>query len=279
MLTKVESFAVRPSTPSLSLDIGAESSVNPIQLRGVDGLGPVAAAITTSPYAAVDAEELTGASVGKRNIVMRFGLNADWATWTVAELRQELYRYFMPKVTTRLRFHSSHLPICEISGMVESVEPNIFAKDPEVQVSVLCPNPDFVSLTESAFEGVVTNGSIITVVEYEGSAPTGFVLDVRSSTENPSYEGPVLIRVDEVDFELFPLTIDEGRYIEIGSIPGQRYAREITIPDGDVSNLLVAMAVGSTWPMLTPGPNDFQVIASESDQVWNLSYFPRFGGL
>ena len=139
MLTQVDVYGAVNSATALPLS-GAGVYGDPVQIKKIDGLGPVKADIQTATYGAINREYLTGKFYGKRNIVLTLGLNPDWATQTVEELRQLLYAYFTPTQQVELRFQSTHLPEVNIFGYVESMDPNIFSADPEIDVSIIHPD-------------------------------------------------------------------------------------------------------------------------------------------
>lgn len=275
MLTQVDVYGTYESIPPLELPLfGADEEV--IQVKGVDGLGPVKANISSSPYGVVSGEAITGTSVGKRNVVLSLGLNPDWETQTIDELRKLLYKYFMPEADVTLRFTTTHLPLCQIDGVVESLEPNIFAKDPEIQVSVICPRPDFTALDQTVLTGVVTDDDTDLVeIDYVGSAKTGLHILVESSPARGAYTGEVRLVFNSGSFVLEDLSIDDLHSLELNSVPGFKYIRE---PEGSV-NLLGRVQNGYTWPVLQAGINQFAVVADLPGQVWSLSYFAKFGGL
>ena len=191
MITKIEAY--NPKDLSYEFLIISSSLIDsePIQIRNIDGLGPVKASINTAPFGAIDGEAYRGSSMGKRNIVISFGLNPNWSDETVGSLRQSLYDFFMPKMSTRLRLYSDELPTCDISGYVESCEPNIFSKDPDVQVSIICPDPDFVDIELSTAEGIIgtPEEAVATEIEYIGTRPTGVKLTLSSTEDNLEYVG------------------------------------------------------------------------------------------
>ena len=96
-----------------------------------------------------------------------------------------LYKYLLPEQWTRLRFFSDHLPTVDIAGVVETFEPNIFSQDPEIQVSILCPKPDFVDIEATFLTGTVDSGGTIDELEidYIGTVATGFELRIHSSDD------------------------------------------------------------------------------------------------
>ncbi|HXQ38634.1 MAG TPA: phage tail domain-containing protein, partial [Anaerolineales bacterium] len=186
MLTKMEVYGVTDGLPEIPL-LGDSVDNDLIQIRDIGGLEPVKANINTTPFAGYNGEYYLGSNIGKRNIVVTFGLNPDWEDQSISTLRQLLQSYFMTQNQIKLRFFSDELPTCEILGYTESFEPNRFSKDPEVQVSIICPEPDFVGIVPTVINGTVQNTLEYTEIVYEGSVPTGFVLEVASSVTNPSY--------------------------------------------------------------------------------------------
>lgn len=267
---------------------GSPIDFDPILIKGIEGLNPVKANITTAGYADLDGESLSGLSVGKRNIVMTFGLNPDWDTQTVAELRKLLYEYFMTKASVILRFTSDHLPVVQIQGWVESFETVIFAKDPEVQVSIVCPQPNFVASEATFLSGVVGPAfdvlAIVPVeVNYEGSIATGAIIRVETSTDVPTYTGPIRVQNQTSILSIMntdPVTVDSTRYFEINTQKFQKGVRNVLIPSGGYVNLLGYMGTyGTPWLELKPGLNLVGVGSTDPGQVWSITYFGKFGGL
>lgn len=282
MLQKVEIFSANPSAPELPL-AGFAASSDPIFIRDIQGLEPVKAEITTVPLATGRGERRQGSSTGKRNIVLSLGLNPNWVDQTMATLRQHLYRYFMPEEWCKLRFISDHLPTVDIEGYVESMDPNIFSQDPEYQISIICPQPDFVDIDATIYNGVVDDGSIELEFEYIGTVKTGFEVRIDRAVANPSYSGPITITnlapVDAQIIEIDPVVIDTLQYFKLNTTQGRRRLQSVDYADGAFTNLLDKMTGESVWPQLKPGQNVFSVAAEESGQTWTLAYFNRFGGL
>lgn len=273
MLTDIEVITTLPGIPMPALPVIPGASTDPIQVKGIDGLGPVKANINTAPYGVVPGEAITGMSTGKRNIILNLGLNPDWKIQTIAELRKLLYSYFMPESHVGLRFTSTHLPTCIIYGVVESMEPNIFSRDPEIQVSIICGRPEF-----AAEEAILVTGRVGDPLEidYIGSIQTGLNVVVMPSAERGAYTGMVEIAIREQSFFLDDVSIDATRNVELNSVPGYKYIRN-PLPPGE--NLLAKVRSGYIWPYLMPGPNEIKVDADLPGQTWSLSYFAKFGGL
>lgn len=283
MITKIEVFSAQPDAPALPLG-GFFANTDPIQVRDVQGLGPVKADILSTQFASGDGELFQGSSVGKRNIVMTLGFNPSWEDQTLSTLRHMLYRYLLPKAWTKLRFFSDDMPTVDIEGYVESLEPNIFSQDPEMQLSIVCPKPDFIEADATVFYGVVDNGSIILEFEYEGTVETGFEVRIDQTAANVSYVGDLLIRMeqepeDPQDFLVATVTINGTYYFKLSTIKNAKRVSRVTIADGTIFNLLANMDDASVWPVIKPGTNLFSVAAAENDQAWTMAYFNRFGGL
>lgn len=281
MLTKLEVLGLRSLVPTLPLTEDGDAGSDPIQVLGINGLGPVKAAITTAPFGAYDGEALSGMSVGKRNLVLTIGLHPDWAVQTIEELRQLLYNYFMPKLFVQLRFHSTNFPTVKIDGYVESMEPNIFVKTPTIEVSIICPSPDFIALDSTIITGITNDGSDYTEIDYSGSVSTGLLLTVSKSVGDP---GEDTIQINMTG-EYVPLTflargnIDDDIQWELNTVPGGKFVRSVSQTYGTITNYLNDISYDASWPVLYPGVNRIAVITPVVGQNWELSYFTRFGGL
>jgi hypothetical protein len=254
-----------------------------IQILSIDGLGPVKGNVNTTPYGLVDGEVYFGTTIGKRNIVLTLGLNPNWSDQTMASLRKLLYAYFMPKYATKLRFISDLLPDVEISGYVESFEPNIFSKDPQVQISIICPKPEFVAVSPTVVTGTVGDGTVPTEIEYDGTLPTGFLLEVTSSPSRTSYTGPLLV-VNRTPFERTfqaTATVDNTKKFKLSTIPGQKSAVSVLLATGVETSVLSTVDGETTWPQIEPGTNEFSIVVPVGSvgQNWTLVFYKKFGGL
>ena len=281
MITKIEVFSAQPGVSELALG-GSLASADPVHIRNVDGLGPVKAEVATTPFATSDGVLYQGSSIGFRNIVLTMGFAPNWEDQTISSLRQILYGYLLPKAWTKLRFYSDDLPVVDIEGYVESLEPNIFAQDPEMVCSIICPKPDFIDPDAVLITGTVDDGSIENVINYIGTVPTGIELRVQNTVANIAYTGPLLVNINNGDDEFFqidPVTIDADGYFKLSSIANLKRAQLVDPLDDSITNLLTHVTAISGWPRLRPGENVLTVVADEDDQAWTLAYFNRFGGL
>lgn len=279
MITKVEVYSLRQA-PTLSLG-GFMPSDDPVNIRNMDGLGPVKADITTTPSGTSRGETKQGSSTGKRNIVITLGLNPDWSVETMSSLRQRLYAYFMSEAWVKLRFYSDEMATVDIEGTVESCDPNMFSQDPETQISIINEKPDFIEIDASIFKGTVDDGTTWLEVDYQGSVSTGIELRVDRSVDVPAYSGPITISVENFKgvqaIVVDPVTIDTTKSYKMSSVRGHKRVQTEALEDGAVTNLLKNMS--GVWPELQPGENLINVKGTVPGQTWTLAYFNRFGGL
>lgn len=285
----MEVYILGAEAPLLPLSVdGIEA--DSIQIRGITGLEPVKATVSTTPFSSIDGESHNGNLVGKRNIVVTVGFNPDWETQTVDSLRDFLYSYFMPKSKVALRFFDSIRSPCEIEGWVESCSPVLFSKDPEMQISIICPQPYFISSEATIIEGEVkysadiADGTIdlseATEIVYEGSIPTGFKLTISPSEAVPMYDDDLMIGsvngLTEVIHFIGP--VDETRNVVYSSVTGSKYLRNVTDLE-EVENLLGTVVDKPSWMTLRRGSNLVGVGGTAEGQLWVLEYYNRYGGL
>jgi hypothetical protein len=280
VLTEVKAYSSWRSAPTLLLDPNGRPDTDLIQIRNIDGLDPVKASISTSPRAYVDGVTFTGSDIPARNIVLTIHPNPDWRIWTFEKLRRLIYQYFMPKRPIRLEFMSDEIGSVEISGVVESVDANQFSKDPEFLVSVICPDPYFTAIEPIVVTGqTIRAGGSTTVISYDGDVESGVIAKV--SFASGAYPTSIGIQLGDPSLGYFNVaaSVNEALYLEMSSIPMQKYVQNVNIGTGVIDNLLSDVQDGSSWLVLQPGDNEFSVVTDQGVQDWELTFYERFGGL
>lgn len=280
MLTEVKAYSSWQSAPTLPLSANGRAETDLIQVINIDGLNPVKASVSTSPLAVVDGVVYTGSNVPSRNIVLTIRPNPDWEHWSYESLRRLLYSYFMPKALVRLVFTSDDLVPVEIYGIVEDANVNQFSKDPELIVSIICPDPYFTAVDPEIITGQsVRSGGATATISYDGNVETGVYVKVtQASGATPTVIG---IQVGNPATSYFSTLagVTATEYFEMNSLPRQKYVQNVDMNTGIIVNLLSLVEDGSNWPILQPGENDFSVITDNGVQDWELRYYERFGGL
>ena len=277
MLTEVKAYSSWRSAPTLQLDPDGRAEGDLIQIRNITGLDPVKASVSTSPYGSVDGASYTGSKVLSRNIVLTLKPHPNWDTWTYENLRRLIYSYFMPKLITRLVFYSEDMLPVEIYGVVEDVSINMFSKDPEFLVSIICPDPYFTALNPTILTGI--NG-VTNTFDYNGNVESGMIVKVTHVSGAPT---TINIQLGDPKITNFGVvaTVTSTKYFELSSIPMQKYVQNVNVGTGVIDNLLsnVYLQEGALWPILQPGENEFKVITDNGVQDYQLIFYERFGGL
>lgn len=140
MLTKLEVQNVQSNVLPLTL----EDASNGYLVRDIQGLDPVKATITSSQMAQVDGAQPQASRRETRNITMKIGLQPNnTLNHDVASLRTNLYNFLISKALVNLSFYTDGSLYATTTGIVESCTNNMFSADPEVDVSIICYDPDF----------------------------------------------------------------------------------------------------------------------------------------
>lgn len=155
-------------------------------VKNIEGLGPVKADVSTIPDVSDRGNTYLSARDGGRNIVFTLGFNPIYsANETITVLRRKLYEVFMPKNDIELDFTVDGIGVVRIKGHVESHEPVIFTKDPQVQISILCHDPYFQSL--DGLQSYTLPGGTGTQFSFnfDGFVPSGFIFDFVMTGARP----------------------------------------------------------------------------------------------
>lgn len=282
----MEAFSAQLSAPVLQMAGGDMAANDQVQIRDIQGLGPVKADVSSTALATGRGEIYQGSSVGKRNIMLTLGLNPDWEVQDMAVLRQKLYSYFIPQQWCKLRFFSSHLPVVEIEGICESVDPNLFSQDPELEISILCHNPDFIDADATLMDGILSDVLIQLPFVYTGQLSTGFEFTVKATAPRPTYNSGFTFIMQSPSipqqFELSaPIIVDATQYLKLTTIRKMRRIQNIRVADGVATNLMSKMTLGSVWPEILPGNNELTIgiNGAQTGQKFQFAYFNRYAGL
>lgn len=273
MLRKIDVVTRRGTT--LSLDLFENESG--YQVADVDGLDPVKAELSSSPYVGMDGEDFQSARRGFRQIVISLDLQPDFESDTFATLRRRLYEYLMPKSTVKLRFYLDTGLYVDIDGTVENHSSAMFKEDPEVKVTLICFQPDLVNPNRVSLDSVTVSTSAVTEIDYPGTIDTGTVVTLNVNrnlagfTIYNSVEEGVLSQLD------FTYPLINGDELVVSSLRG---AKGITLTRAGVSSsLLYGRSAQSKWIEFSTGVNEFRVYAPGDPVPFTLEYVERYGGL
>lgn len=273
MITLIEARNSQGTLLSLPLgDISGGYSV-----QDVDGLDPVDAIIVSSDYAGTDGEQFESSRLGRRNIVLKLGYEPDYVSTSVRSLRKKLRGVFKNKQPVNLRFYDDEGPVVEIDGRVEYNKTPLFEQEPIAEISVICFEPDFVSISSVTKPGTSVNGDATTLIQYGGDENTGVVLTVnvnQTLTEFTVYNTGDDDIVKTLDIQA---SLVAGDVVTISTVPGSKYVR--LTRSGVTTSLLYAMSTQSTWVDLSEGENLFRVYNTGTSMPYTVTYFERYGSL
>lgn len=273
MLTLVEVTNDRGDTLELPLlDASAGYSV-----REITGLDPVDAALTTTTMAQQDGAQPQNARRDSRNITMKLGLEPDYVETTVQSLRAALYPYLLPKKNVQLAFYLDGELYVTTSGQVESFQNPMFSADPEVDISILCYDPDFYSPDAVSFGSSTVSNTNTQIITYEGTTEAGIIFEMTLDRDIDSFA--IYSTKPDNTVQQFLATGDfrNGDVLTMISIEGLR-AFTIT-RDMIPFSAMYYVDVTSNWISLENGDNDFRVFTSGAAISYTVTYTPKYGAI
>lgn len=273
MLVRVE---VRTSQGAL-LTLPLDDVSSGLVVENIDGLDPVKATLVSSSFAGADGEQYHSSRRDSRNLKLKIGLEPDYVTTMVGDLRKRLYGFFMPKTQVSLRFVMDDGLYVDILGRVESFLTPLFAKDPAVDISLMCYDPDFLDPNPVTASGMSTADSTEVLFPYVGTVETGLLLTLRPDRDVNAftfYHRPPDGTLRTLDFSI-PLVA--GDVLAISTVTG---AKGVTLTRSSTqSSALYGVSPQSNWLEFQPGDNFLRLYASGAAFPFDLSYTTRYGGL
>lgn len=274
MLTKVDVDNLQGGTLSLPL----QPSTPGYMVREIEGLDPVKASITSSEFAQLDGSQFQSARMENRNLVLRIGLEPYFAGGsTVSSLRTALYGYFMPKSSVKLTFYIDDVATYSIQGVVESFETPLFAKDPEVAISLICTDPDFTAIAATTVNGNTVADATEQTISVAGSVETGYLFTINVNRSIAGFS--IFTRRPDGSTTQMDVTIAlvAGDVVKISTVPKNKYA---TLTRASVTtSILYAVSNSAKWGPLYSGTNYFRVLVSGAAIPYTVVYTNRYGGL
>ena len=260
---------------SIVLPIGEDR--NGFYIKDIDGLDPVPASLSSSSFGQLDGEVEQGARREKRNIVLTVGLEPDYISRTVSQMRRELYRYFMPKSKATFKFYSDDLEVVSIRGTIEDMDAPLFTNDPQAVISIVCYNPDFQSLIETSLPGSTTSSGVDTILDYPGSADVGFLFTLNV---NRSITGFVINQTlpdsSQKTFE-FQYPLVSGDILQISTVAGSKFAQ--LTRNSTLKSAIAGVSPQADWISLAQGSNKLRVNVAGAAIPYTIKYTARYGGL
>ena len=298
---------------SLRLEL-AHPEKSGIYIKEITGIGPPKADVSITDIATMDGGFYNSARAETRNIVLSIGF-WDWGSFIIEDTRHLTYKYFPVKKPVKLVFETDSRKAM-IQGYVESNEPNIFSKQEEAQISIVCPYPYFTGVdsaendvefsstvsnfyfpfaNESLTDPTIVFSTIITYSEYnlfyEGDTEVGLMFTIHASgpaTNITIYDlkSGYTMKLDTT--KLAALRDSNGNLIEgikaqddiiINTVQGNKYVR--LLRNGVYSNILNSLDRNSDWFLLSKGDNLFTYVAETGGEnlMFKASYNTLYEGI
>lgn len=249
-----------------------ELSQNPnYVIKLIDGIDPPDAVINTARNANADGSVFNSAYVDNRTITITLAINQPTEANRIA-----LYKYFKSKYPVTIYYENDSRNV-KISGYVQQVPVQYFAKKELFQVTILCVNPYFegveqettmIDSAEALFEFPFEIEAPIAfseqneireeVVINNGDVETGalFILHAKGTVVNPS-----IVNMDTNEVFAFNVTLSMGDEIRLNTVVKQKSVL-LYKANGTVQNLIGSVYAGASWFQLRPSGNVFSILAS-----------------
>lgn len=246
----------------------------------IEGLDPPDAQINTTHNAGYDGSVFNSAYEKDRTIVITMTIESP------AELnRIALYKYLKTKFPVRV-FYKNGTRDVYIDGFVQSMQIGFFQRKQVIQITILCPRPNFSGAEQVVQELHTVNplfefpfdistpipfSEIVTGLEKSiinaGDVETGVTITIDAVGD---VVNPKIYNVDDNTFMILAYTLQTGDVVTIDTRQGEK---SITLRRGGTDiNLIGFLQRNSTWFTLKPGDNVFTTAADSGDQSMMVTF-------
>lgn len=207
----------------ITLNVDASSTDDKYQFKGMEGAGPPDFDIYEAPRPSGGSYMQRMPRARSRDFVIRVGLNNDWDTGeTVQKLRDDLYKVLSSPQGLFLMFYKADVIDSFAIVAKKAVSPVIFAKDPEVLVTLYSPEP-YLRLED--VEGTIaTPGSSpnnITIPN-PGTVPQGFLIQFVVQGTPSDFDFYSDDSSQHLQLENLSSLVNTGDYLFINTAAGER---------------------------------------------------------
>lgn len=278
--------------------IAENESGERIQLTGnrnydvldVSGTSPPAANVNLTHIVGMDGARENSSFVGTRNLVITLDIKPP-----IELNRLALYRIFRTKRKVRIYYKNSSRDVY-IDGIVETFENNPWTQLQQPQISIICPQPFWLSADET----IVTFSKSIALFEFPFSIPAGGIEFSRREVLSTAFvdvgeikTGGIIQFIAKAEGitnpkffnrttgQYFGLNVEMtiGDIITINTNQGQKSAT--LLRNGSRTSLLSSRMLGSAWIEFEAGVNE---VAYDADTVpagldCNLMILQKFEGV
>ena len=256
----------------------------------VTGTNPPVAAINTAAISGMDGTKFNSSRAEQRNIVITLNIHPP-----IESNRLALYNFFRIKQRVKLYYRNEHRDVF-IEGYVESFENNPWAQLQQPQISIICPQPYWLSVDDSKMDFSVTSAlfefpfsipakgiefsrmnQVTNLLLNAGEIEVGGIIQfsaVSSLVKNPKFYNITTGKYFGVDIEM-----QQGDLITLNTNKGQKSLTLLRA--GVTTNIMQDMSAGSSWVQFISGENELSIDADAgaSDLRVRLSVTQKFEGV
>lgn len=269
----LEQVVIQSSTPT-TLNVSNVDPEEILLIKSITGLSPKGLTLFTGEFAR-DGGYYQGRRAGKRNPVFTFKLNPNYAEdIEVSDIRELLYKMFLePQVgsdAVQVLLVDDRKPDRYFIGYTEDIDTDMWASDNQAMVSMICTDP-YLRSADPTSDSDVT-GWLSVPLTYDGSAATGFVVQLKVTTANTQ------VTLD-LNGNLMVLTgtFALNDIIDISTVEGDRYIRKNGV------DIMGSLSAASKWLQLDAVANTLQtystVVADAKVRVMSYSYRSAWWGI
>lgn len=265
MLTQVVLETSSPKTFNIE---GADPD-DILIVKSISGLTSTKPTLFIGEFAR-DAGYYQGRRAGKRNVVITFKMNPDYAqNIEISDIREMIYRAFHePSPNSdgvRVVLKDDRRPDRYFIGYTEAIDSSQFEKEQTIMVSMVCTDPYLRSVTSVIESGVWLDKAI----NYDGSADTGLIMTIRCNVASNA----LLVSLNNRFIEL-SANFNVNDLITIDTNAGNRYVKK------NNQDFLASLLYSPDWFQLdkpdnilsadsyTPSANAYSVTRIEYRSAW-----------
>lgn len=253
------------------------------RIISITGLNPPSAEINTIKSANRDGSIFNSSFLSERNVVITLALSGD-----IERNRIRIYEFLGTGNYCKIYFSNGLRDVyCE--GHVEQIENDIFSKNQEIQISILCEDPYLyalnqiyvdISKTFNNFEfpfSIESEGKEISIRDINriteivntGNS-TGIEMTLTVITEGVSVENPVIYNAKTGEFFKINTELNYGEKILINTTKGKKLIKKNV--NGVDHNIINQLELGSTWHQLKEGHNAYAYSSDTNQGLLHIDF-------
>jgi hypothetical protein len=249
---------------NIDLPLRGLDPMGPFVLKSADGLGPTKVDVFIANRGSAPGGVYQNRRPQLRFVTLEVGLQPSWNVGqTSDDLRDMLYGLLAPENGTfvTLQIMDGDVVLAEAEGHLSGLEPNLFTKDPQVQITLDCTHPYFKAPGFGSVQTpVLTKDSLYTyfTIDNPGTATAGFFMAIKFGAPH-SATLQLLETVNMPRFMSINYPFATGDVLSIDTRDESRAVSVTPGGSGAAVSILDSLSSGSPWLQLHGGANQFKI--------------------